>query len=391
MADYLAIGVHLGATTSCVAVSADGNTTIIANDAGDRVTPAMVAFSDTEKNVGLPAKQGLIRNARNTILRAKRVLGKSYSDSVVQEEAAALQCKLIDKDGLPYYEVESNERNIQVSPKEVINMIYKKMLETAQSHCGSSSNHVVLTVPVNFQEKEVSLLREAAEEAGFHILRIINEPVAAALAYGMYNTTVLVYRLGGASHDVTLLSVINGMYKVLATEYDGALGGRNFDEVLLDLLANDFKRQWKIDPLTNKRSKTKLQTSAEQCKNILSTLESANCSVDSLCEGIDFQGQVSRAKFESSCSSLFQRCLGSIEKVLSSANVPKDEVDKVILVGGATRTPKIQQLLKNYFVGKEICRRISPDEVVAYGAAVQASILMGRKEADMITEIETMS
>ncbi|KXJ18030.1 heat shock 70 kDa protein 14 [Exaiptasia diaphana] len=401
MADKVAFGVHVGCTSACVAICQDGDAKILTNDAGERVTPAVVAYTESEKIVGLPAKQGLLRgNSNKTIVRAKRLLAKSFLDEDVQQDVKSSDCKIIEKDGLPYYRIEHDNKSTTISPKEIISTIYGKMHETATSHSGSGcSYHAVLAVPVDYTEQQRTELREAAEAAGFQVLRFISIPAAGLLAYNIsqndrsVDSTVLVYRIGGTSQEATVVSVTNGMYRIIAHHLDSSLGGNEFDGIILQHLANEFKRQWKVDPLSTRKAKAKLGSSAEHVKNILSRMDTATVNIDSLCEGIDFQTKVSRARFESLCSHLFQQCLSVIEQGLKKADISKERIDKVILVGGTASIPKIQQMLKDYFIGKEICRRINPDEVIAYGAAVQASILQGQKEEPeaLLTELQCMA
>jgi len=380
------VGVHLGCTSASLALHKDGRTEIIANDAGDRVTPALVACVGRDKSIGLPAKHGLIRNSKNTIARASKMIGLRFSDDAVQQEVKESYCKIVDKDGEPFYEVEVNEKATLFSPKEVIKMIFQKLLEIAQGNSGSEIDEAVITVPLHFSDEQRTAMREAAEDAGFNVLRVISQPAAAALAYDIGQNdrtivrTVLVYRFGGTSLDVTVLAVSGGMYRVLATENDTTLGGIKFDELLARHLAAEFQKQWKQDVTGNARAMAKLMAGAESCKHVLSSRDTATCAIESLYDGIDLHSKVSRARFESLCLSLFQQSLTTIDRVLTKSNVTKDNVDQVILVGGSARIPRIQQLVQEYFVDKEVLQSINPDGVLAYGAAIQASLLQGRGE-----------
>ncbi|CAH3104805.1 unnamed protein product [Pocillopora meandrina] len=380
------VGVYLGNTSASLAIHKAGRTDIIANDAGDRVTPALVAYSGKDKAIGLPAKQGLIRNSKNTMARACKIIGLRFSDDTVHQEVQDSGCKIVDKDGKPFYEVQLNEKPTLFSPKEVIKMIFEKLLEISQANGGNDIEEAVITAPLHFSNEQKTEIREAAEDAGFDVLRVISQPAAAALAYDIGQNDrnslrrVLVYRLGGTTLDVTVLVVNGGMYRVIATESDTALGGRKFDELLAHHLAAEFQRQWKLDVRSNNRAMAKLRASAENCKHILSSRDTATCAIESLCEGIDMNTKVSRARFESLCWSLFQQSLSSIDRVLSTANISRNNIDQVVLVGGSTRIPKIKQLVQEYFAEKEVCQTIDPDSVLAYGAAIQASLLQGREE-----------
>ncbi|XP_020606283.1 heat shock 70 kDa protein 14-B-like [Orbicella faveolata] len=381
-----AIGVHLGYTCASLAIYKDGRTEVIANDAGDRVTPVLVACSGKDMSIGLPAKHGLIRNAKNTMARASKIIGLRFSDNAVQEEVQVSDCQIIDKDGEPFFELELNDKKTLFSPKEVVRMIFQKLLEIAQANGGNDIEEAVITIPLHFNDEQRAAIREAAEDAGFDVLRVISQPAAAALAYDIGQSdratvrTVLVYRLGGTTLDVTVLAVNGGMYRVVSTEHDTTLGGIKFDELLSQHLAAEFQRQWKQDVRGNARAMAKLMAGAENCKHILSSRDTATCAIESLYDGIDMQSTVSRARFESLCFSLFQQSLSAIDRVLATSNVAKDKVDQVILVGGSTRIPRIKQLVQEYFGGKEVCQSIDPDSVLAHGAAIQASLLQGREE-----------
>ncbi|XP_044172882.1 heat shock 70 kDa protein 14-like [Acropora millepora] len=380
------LGVHLGGTSASLALCEDGRTEIIANDVGDRVTPALVACVGREKTVGLPAKHGLIRNSKNTMARASKLIGLRFSDDAVQQEVEMCECKIIEKDGEPFFEVEMNEKPIYFSPKDVLKIIFDKLLEIAQANGGNDIDEAVITVPFHFNDKQRTATREAAEDAGFNVLRVISQPAAAALAYEIgqndrtIRRTVLVYRLGGTSCDVTVIAVNGGMYRVVAVENDASLGGIKFDELLAQHLASEFKKQWQQDVTSNTRAMAKLKASAETCKHVLSSRDTATCAIESLYGGVDLNSKVSRARFESLCLSLFQQSLAAIDRVLIKARVSKENIDQVILVGGSARIPRIQQLVQEYFVDKEVLHSINPDGVLAYGAAIQASLLQGRED-----------
>lgn len=346
----------------------------------------LVAFCGADKVIGLPAKHGLIRNSKNTVLRASNIIGLRFTDDAVQREVQASECKIVDKNGEPYFEVDMNEKPTLISPKEVVRMMFQKMLEIVQGNGGNDIQDTVITVPLLFNEDQRTAMREAAEDAGFNVLRIISQPAAAALAYDIgqndrtIERTVLVYRLGGTSLDVTVIAVSGGMYRVVATENDSSLGGKKIDELLAQHLAAEFQKQWKQDVTTSARAMSKLRAGAETCKHVLSSRDTATCAIESLYDGIDLNSKVSRARFESLCLSLFHRSLTAIDRVLTKSNITKYNVDQVILVGGTTRIPRIQQIVQDYFVDKEVLQSINPDGVLAYGAAIQASMLQGRGE-----------
>ncbi|XP_028401441.1 heat shock 70 kDa protein 14-like [Dendronephthya gigantea] len=377
-----AAGVDFGHTSLVIAACKDGRPEIVTTDTGEWVTPAIVAFTDKEQVMGTAAKLGLIRNASNTITNVKAVIG-SLPDEKFHEIAKISPAKIIRKSSHIFYEINQNGKQILISPSDIINSMYKNILKSVQAYHGSDANQIVLTVPLHFGEKERGEMRSAAEKAGFRVLRIIHEPSAAALAYGVgqddpsSNSLVLVYHLGGRTLQITLISVNSGIYRIIDSIYDDGIGGKKFDEVLVHHLATEFKRMWKDDIKENKRAMAKLRAGAETCKHVLTSHGTATCSVESLHDGIDFQCNVSRARFESLSSQLFQNCLNPIKELLEKCNIQAANIDKVILCGGSTRIPRLQSLLQDIFKGKELLKRISPEGVVAYGAAVQASLLHG--------------
>ncbi|KAJ7383631.1 Heat shock 70 kDa protein 14 [Desmophyllum pertusum] len=354
-----AVGVHLGCTSASLAIYKDGRTEIVANDAGDRVTPALVACSGKDKSIGLPAKHGLIRNAKNTMARASKMIGLRFSDNAVQQEVHASDCKIIDKDGEPFFELELNEKPTLFSPKEVVKLIFQKLLEIARANGGSDIEEAVITVPLHFNDEQRAATREAAEDAGFDVLRVISQPAAAALAYDIGQSdratvrTVLVYRLGGTTLDVTIVAVNGGMYRIVATENDTTLGGVKFDELLAQHLAAEFQRQWKRDVRSNARAMAKLMASAEHCKHILSSRDTATCAIESLYDGIDMNSTLSRARFESLCFSLFQQSISAINRILTKINLTKDNIDQVILVVAPLVFPESSSLYRSILEKKK--------------------------------------
>ncbi|XP_067110721.1 heat shock 70 kDa protein 14 [Osmerus mordax] len=389
-----AIGVHFGYTCACVAIFKDGRAEVVANDAGDRVTPAVVAYRDTEQIVGIAAKQGRIRNATNTVVKVKQVLGRNFGDPETQAHKAESKCPLVNRGEKPFYEI-TGDQTKHVSPEDVAKLIFHKMKETAQSALGSDVNEAVITVPFEFAQAQKSALREAAEAAGFRVLRLIHEPAAALLAYDIGQecpsgkSHVLVYKLGGTSLSVTALQVNGGMFRVLDTLTDHSIGGESFTQALAQHLAAEFKRSFKQDVSGNARAMMKLMNGADLAKHSLSTLGSANCFVDSLHDGMDFDCNVSRARFELLCSSLFNKGIQPIKTLLDQVGLSTSDINKVVLCGGSARIPRLQQMIRDVFPEVEQLSSAPPDEVIAVGAAIEAGLLVGRDspspEAEFVT------
>ncbi|XP_075713502.1 heat shock 70 kDa protein 14 [Rhinoderma darwinii] len=390
-----AIGVHLGCTCACVGVYKDGRADVVANDAGDRVTPAVVGYLENEVIVGLTAKQTRVRNATNTVVKVKQILGRSSDDPHAQKHISESKCSVVEKGGKLKYEIDTGDTVKLVSPEDVAKLIFSKMKETAQSALGSDVNDVVITVPFDFGENQKKALGEAAASAGFNILRMVHEPSAALLAYGIGQdsptgrSNVLVYKLGGISLSVTMIEVNSGIYRVLATKTYNNIGGVCFTEALAQHLASEFQRSYKQDIKENARAMMKLMNSADGAKHSLSTLGSANCFVDSLYDGIDFDCNVSRARFELICSSLFNQCIDPIKILLEQVGVKATDVNQVVLCGGSARIPKLHQLIRDLFSDVELLSSIPPDEVIPIGAAIQAGILLGKENPSM--ELDTIT
>nr|XP_057933725.1 heat shock 70 kDa protein 14 [Doryrhamphus excisus] len=379
-----AIGVHFGYTCACVAILKEGRADVIANDAGDRVTPAVVAYRDNEKLVGIAAKQGRVRNAANTVVKVKQVLGRSFDDAETQAHKSETKCQVVNRVGKPYYEITAGEQPQYVAPENVAKLIFHKMKETAQSALGSDVTDAVITVPFEFGNTQKRALREAAEAAGFNVLRLIHEPSAALLAYNIGQdcsapkSHVLVYKLGGTSLSVTVLQVNGGMFRVLNTHTDHSIGGESFTQALAQHLATEFKRTFKHDVSSNPRAMLKLMNGADMAKHSLSSLGSANCFVDSLYDGVDFDCNVSRARFELLCSSLFNKSIQPIRRLLEETKLSSSDINKVVLCGGSARIPRLQQMMRDMFPDVELLSSAPPDEVIAVGAALQAGLLVGR-------------
>ena len=375
------IGIDLGTTYSCVGIFKNGHVEIIPNELGNRITPSIVAFTDEERLVGEAAKnQGAI-NPRRTVFSVKRLIGRKFNDKEVQLDRKLLPYDVVNKDGKPYIEVEIKGEKKVFSPEEISAMILQKMKSIAENYLGREVKHAVITVPAYFNDSQRQSTKDAGMIAGLNVLRIINEPTAAAIAYGLdkkdKERNILVFDLGGGTFDVSLLTIDSGVFEVIATNGDTHLGGEDFDNRVLDFLIKKIKKQHNQDVGKNKGAIQKLKTEIEKAKRSLSSSPQATMEIEELVEGLDFKDTITRAKFEELNMDLFKKTMEPVEKVMGDGGMKKNEVHEVVLVGGSTRIPKIQQLIKDYFNGKEPNKGINPDEAVAYGAAVQGGILGG--------------
>ncbi|KAJ5643117.1 uncharacterized protein N7484_005624 [Penicillium longicatenatum] len=386
-----AVGIDLGTTYSCVGVFRDDRIEIIANDQGNRTTPSFVAFTDTERLIGDAAKNQVAMNPHNTVFDAKRLIGRRFTDAEVQADMKHWPFKIIEKDTKPVIEVEFKGENKQFTPEEVSSMILTKMRETAEAYLGGTVNNAVITVPAYFNDSQRQATKDAGLIAGLNVLRIINEPTAAAIAYGLDKKqegerNVLIFDLGGGTFDVSLLTIEEGIFEVKSTAGDTHLGGEDFDNRLVNHFVNEFKRKHKKDLTTNARALRRLRTACERAKRTLSSAAQTSIEIDSLFEGVDFYTSITRARFEELCQDLFRSTMDPVERVIRDAKIDKSSVHEIVLVGGSTRIPKIQKLVSDFF-NKDPNKSINPDEAVAYGAAVQAAILSGDTSSKSTNEI----
>ncbi|KAL7569400.1 hypothetical protein ACA910_010484 [Epithemia clementina (nom. ined.)] len=386
------VGIDLGTTYSCVGVWQNDRVEIIANDQGNRTTPSYVAFTDTERLIGDAAKSQAAMNANNTVFDAKRLIGRKFSDPSVQADMKHWPFKVVaGTGGTPIIEVEYKGERKQFKAEEISSMVLTKMKEIAEAYLGKEVKNAVITVPAYFNDSQRQATKDAGAIAGLNVMRIINEPTAAAIAYGLdqkgNEKNVLIFDLGGGTFDVSLLTIEEGIFEVKATAGDTHLGGEDFDNRMVEYFLQEFKRKHRKDMSGNQRSLRRLRTACERAKRTLSSSTQAHIEIDSLFDGIDFNSTITRARFEDMCMDYFKKCMEPCEKVLRDAKISKNQVNEVVLVGGSTRIPKIQAMLSEFFNGKEPCKSINPDEAVAYGATVQAAILSGADKSEKLSEL----
>lgn len=384
------IGIDLGTTYSCVGVFKNGRVEIIQNDQGNRITPSYVAFMDNgERLVGDAAKNQATLNPESTVFDVKRLIGRKFSDKSVQADKKLVPYMIVSDKDKPMIEVTQQGKVQRFAPEEVSAMVLQKMKTTAEAFLGKEIHSAVVTVPAYFNDAQRQATKDAGTIAGLKVERIINEPTAAAIAYGMDKTggeaNVLVFDLGGGTFDVTLLTIDNGVFEVLATNGDTHLGGEDFDQRVMQYFIKMMKKKSDVDISNDKRALQKLRKEVERVKRALSSQQQARLEIEDLADGFDFSETLTRARFEELNNDLFKKTLGPVARVMEDSDLSKSEIDEVVLVGGSTRIPKVQELLKEYF-GKEPSKGINPDEAVAYGAAVQGGILSG-EGGDATSEI----
>jgi len=387
------IGIDLGTTYSCVGVFKNGRVEIIANDQGNRITPSYVAFTqEGERLIGDAAKNQLTTNPENTVFDAKRLIGREWSDTSVQHDLKFFPFKLVEKSSKPHIRLETSAGTKEFSSEEISAMVLTKMKETAEAYLGKKVTHAVVTVPAYFNDAQRQATKDAGTISGLVVMRIINEPTAAAIAYGMDKKegekNVLVFDLGGGTFDVSLLTIDNGVFEVVATNGDTHLGGEDFDQRVMEHFIKLYKKKKGKDLRKDNRAVQKLRREVEKSKRALSSAHQVRIEVESLFEGEDFSETLTRAKFEELNMDLFRSTLKPVQKVLEDADMQKKDIDEIVLVGGSTRIPKVQQLVKDFFNGKEPSRGINPDEAVAFGAAVQAGVLSGEQDTGEIVLLD---
>merc|ERR1712022_30376 len=375
------IGIDLGTTYSCVGVYKNGRVEIIPNDQGNRITPSYVAFDGEERFIGDAAKNQAAINPTNTVMDVKRLIGRKFTDDTAQKDMKLLPFTIKSKDGKPYVEVDVKGTMKMYAPEEISAMILGKMKEIAEAFLGKTIANAVVTVPAYFNDAQRQATKDAGTISALNVLRIINEPTAAAIAYGLDKKggekNILVFDLGGGTFDVTVLTIDNGVFEVVATNGDTHLGGEDFDQRVMQHFIKIFNKKHNKDMATDKRSLQKLRREVEKTKRALSSTHQARVEIEALYDGLDLSETLTRARFEEINADLFKNTLGPVKQVMEDSGLKKNQIDEIVLVGGSTRIPKVQQLIKDFFNGKEPNKGINPDEAVAYGAAVQGGILSG--------------
>ena len=379
------IGIDLGTTYSCVAVWQNDRVEVIANDQGNRTTPSYVSYSGDERLIGDSAKAMAASNPSNTVYDAKRLIGRSYNDPVIQADMKHWPFKVVPGvGGKPSIEVDHKGERLALQPEEVSAAVLQKMKATAEAYIGGPVKDAVITVPAYFNDSQRQATKDAGLIAGLNVLRIINEPTAAALAYGLDNHKnkgekhVLVFDCGGGTHDISVLSIDDGVFEVKATGGDTHLGGEDFDQAIMEWAIDSFKKRTKLDPKTSARALQRLRAAAERAKRALSSGQQATLEVDGFMDGQDLSLILTRAKFEQLCDEAFRRTMKPLDQVMKDAGLAKSQIDEIIMVGGSTRVPRIRQLVTEYFGGKKLNDSVHPDEAVAVGAAIQAHILTNK-------------
>lgn len=390
MSNHIIPGLDLGTTYSCIGVWKNDRVEIIANDQGSRTTPSVVSFSDTERLIGDAAKNQSSMNPMNTVFDAKRLIGRKYSDSSVQSDIKHWPFKVVSREGdKPYIQVQFKGEEKFFAPEEISAMVITKMVQTAETYLGEPIKELIVTVPAYFNDSQRQATKDAGTIAGINVKRIINEPTAAAISYGLdkkcnQESNILIFDLGGGTFDVSVLAIEDGVFEVKAVNGNCHLGGEDFDNRMVAHFMAEFKRKHNKDVSANPRAIRRLRTACERAKRTLSSSAQAAIEIETFFEGIDFYTSISRARFEELNMDLFRDCLTSVEKALRDAKLSKSQINEVVLVGGSTRIPKVQQMLSDFFNGKELNRSINPDECVAYGAAIQGAILSGNHKSEKL-------
>lgn len=394
------VGLDLGTCYSCVAIMRNGKVEVISNDQGNRTTPSYVGFTDDERLIGESAKNQTAMNPTNTVFDAKRMIGRNFDDHTVQEDMKLWPFNVVNVGGKLVIEVQYKGETKRFRPEEISSMVLTKMKETAETFLGEPVNNAVITVPAYFNDSQRKATKDAGTIAGLIVDRIINEPTAAAMAYGFDHISngcgeknILIFDLGGGTFDVSLLTIEDGVFEVRATGGDVHLGGEDFDNRMVKYFIDEFKKKHNKDISSSDRSLRRLRTACERVKRTLSAQLSAEIEIDALYEGIDFTSTISRARFEDLCIDYFNATMKPVENVLKDAKMSKNDVHEIVLVGGSTRIPKVRELLSKFFNGKELSTKINPDEAVAYGAAIQGSILSGDKhdQAGLVIDVTPLS
>ena len=387
------IGCDLATCMSMVAVWKNGGVEIIASDTGNRTVPSVISFAE-ERLVGEAAKSMSASNPKNTIYDAKRLIGRGFNDPIVQRDMKTWPFQVVDDgNNRPQIVVEWKGETKKMYPEEVAAMVLSKLKSMAETYLGQEVKDAVITVPAYFNDAQRQATKDAGRIAGLNVLRLLAEPTSACIAYGMNEAKtkgerkVIIFDLGGGTFDVSLLKVEDGIFEVCATSGDTHLGGQDIDNRIVEWAIDEFKKKTKLDVHSNAKALARLRLAAERSKKTLSTANQTSIEVDSLADGVDFQATLTRAKFESLCEDLFKKCLGPVEQVLKDSKMGKADIDDIVIVGGSSRIPRVQALLKEYFNGKELCQSIHPDEAIAYGAAVQAHILSGNNKNDATSDL----
>tara|TARA_Y100000389_G_scaffold164614_1_gene168436 strand:+ start:33970 stop:35805 length:1836 start_codon:yes stop_codon:yes gene_type:complete len=388
------VGIDLGTTYSSIGVWKNDRVEIIANDQGSYTTPSWVAFTNEERLIGEAAKNQFSSNTKNTVYDAKRLMGRKITDECVKKELNNLTYEV--KSGpneKPMIVVEYMNERKEFSPEQIGAMILTKLKETAENYLGEKVTDAVITVPAYFNDAQRNATKDAGTIAGLNVLRIINEPTAAAIAYGLDKKSnkeqvILIYDCGGGTHDVSIVAIEDGVFEVKATNGNSHLGGSDIDNMLVDHFAKEFKRKHKKDLSNNQRALSRLRKASETAKKTLSSSASTNIELDSLFEGVDFYASLSRARFDEIITDFVKKTMLPVEKCIQDAKLSKGDIDQIVLVGGSTRILKIQKTLSEYFNGKDLCKSINPDDCVGYGAAVQAAVLSGNDtEGSKLTDL----